>query len=62
LIRIEYSIPAKAFKVHIHHNVFEDYGIFDSQILIKPTNPLSVPSKLAIDEHNKQFKELWTVI
>ena len=62
LIRIEYSIPAKAFKVHIHHNVFEDYGIFDGQILIKPTNPLSVPSKIAIDEHNKQFKELWTVI
>ena len=62
LIRIEYSIPAKAFKVHIHHNILEDYGTFDGQILRKPTNPISVPSKIAIDEHNKLFKELWTVI
>jgi hypothetical protein len=62
LIRIEYSIPAKGFKVHIHHNVFKDYGAFDGQLLIKPSNPLSIPSKIAIDEHNKQFKELWTVI
>jgi hypothetical protein len=62
LIRIEYSIPAKGFKVHIHHNVFKDYAAFDGQLLIQPRNPLSVPSKIAIDEHNKQFKELWTVI
>jgi hypothetical protein len=52
----------KGFKVHIHHNVFKDYADFDGQLLIKPSNPLSIPSKIAIDEHNKQFKELWTVI
>jgi hypothetical protein len=46
----------------MHHNVLKDYGAFDGQILIKPSNPLSTPSKIAIDEHNKQFKELWTVI
>lgn len=62
LIRIEYFIPAKAFKVHIHHNILKDYGVFDGQFLIKPADPLSIPSKIAIDEHNKQFAELWTVI
>jgi len=62
LIRLDYSIPIKGYKVSIHHNIFHDYKNFDGQALILPRDPFSIPSKLAIDEHNNLFKELWTTI
>jgi hypothetical protein len=62
LIRLNYSIPIKGYKVAVHHNIFEDYKAFDGQALLLPADPFSIPSKLAVDEHNNQFNELWTVI
>ena len=62
LIRLDYSIPIKGYKVSIHHNIFEDYKEFEGQALLLPSDPFSIPSKLAIDEHNSMFKELWTTI
>jgi hypothetical protein len=62
LIRLDYSIPIKGYKVSIHHNIFDDYKNFDGQTLFLPRDPFSIPSKLAIDEHNSLFKELWTTI
>jgi hypothetical protein len=62
LIRLNYSIPIKGYKVAVHHNIFEDYKTFDGQALLLPSDPFSIPSKLAVDEHNNQFSELWTVI
>ncbi len=62
LIRLIYSIPNKGYKIDIHHNVFEDYKEFDGKPLLIPMNHLSIPSKLAIEERNKMFNELWTTI
>ncbi len=62
LIRLDYSIPIKGYKVSVHHNVFTDYKAYDDQALLLPSDPFSIPSKLAIEEHNKQFNELWTKI
>jgi len=62
LIRIDYSDTLKSYKIRVHHFVSPDYEEFDGKSLLLPDNKNSVPSKNAIDFHNDQFKELWTVI
>ena len=62
LIRIDYSETSKSYKIRVHHFVSPDYEEFDGKSLLLPDNKNSVPSKHAIDFHNDQFKELWTVI
>lgn len=62
LIRLDYSIPIKGYKISIHHNIFEDYKEFDGQTLRLPSDLFSIPSKLAVEEHNKMFQEFWTTI
>jgi hypothetical protein len=62
LIRIDYNEASKSYKISVHHFISPDYGAFNGKSLLLPDNKNSVPSKNAIDFHNDQFKELWTVI
>jgi hypothetical protein len=62
LIRIEYSETSKSYKIRVHDFISKDYKEFDGKSLLLPDGKNSVPSKNAIDFHNNQFSELWTVI
>jgi hypothetical protein len=62
LIRIDYDESSKSYKIGIHHFISPDYEEFDGKSLLLPDNKNSVPSRVAIDFHNNQFKDLWTVI
>lgn len=62
LIRIEFNETLKSYKIRVHHFISPDYAEFDGNSLLLPDNKKLVPSKNAIDFHNNQFKELWTVI
>ncbi len=62
LLRIDYNESSKSYKINVHHFISPDYEEFDGKSLLLPDNKNSIPSKNAIDFHNDQFKDLWTVI
>jgi predicted restriction endonuclease len=62
LLRIDYNESSKSYKISVHHFISPDYEEYDGKSLLLPDNKNSIPSKNAIDFHNDQFKDLWTVI
>ena len=62
LLRISYDISTRKFRCKIHDQVMDDYSDFHEKEVNLPKDPLSHPSKFAIQHQHNLFKEMWTVI
>jgi len=62
LIRVIYNHATKKFISKVHDKIMQDYFEIHNRELLIPKDPLSVPSKKALQEQHELHKELWTEI
>jgi hypothetical protein len=62
LIRVVYDHSSRKFKTEVHDSIMSDYSSLVDRPLSVPKDPLSAPSKIALNEQHKLFSEMWTVI
>jgi hypothetical protein len=62
LLIIYFSEDESKIKIKCHDFILKDYGNFHNKDLILPVDINDSPSRLALIEHQKLFKEIWQEI
>lgn len=62
MLQIEYDISRKAYVVKIHDFVLENYEDIHNSTLRTPSDPLSAPSKKALEIKRSLHRDKWQVI